>query len=486
MTLNELYRELNAKDGQLSGVYKITRKSDGRPYVGQSVCITKRIEEHIKNIRATSDDESKGIDAAIQKEGWENFTYEVLLALPDMTAEQLWRAECIYIDKYDAYNNGFNKTVGNHKNKTFTGNYDGYRKKFIVTKDMMQYIEEILKGYGVTLENRNITLIHSFNEETLNYLKYRHNKVAIINKYCLSLDSSNQYTEDKKELADYIISEVKSMKYNLDDIVIANFPYGSIGASCLKTVVDHMGPDTLFINLEPGNDYFWLNGFGYKHLDTSFNPEVLRNGCFKDAKQVSVISKIQKEENTLSEIEARILLHIDTRGKQDLYSAIKEYLLKVDTIGKVKFTFNGNGKDLIFDGKEFMFNSGGFDIGHGYMAVTTKDRTSWSESTNFNIFGKDTKGNIPHAKIKGRDQFIKLIYSELGLKLLKVLFDASPENWGYTGMFADIDYTGISSIRDLFNKLSLSADCQTALLSAMSEIKLTDKEKDICKIVEAL
>ena len=49
MTIKELERELNAKGGNLSGVYKITRKSDGKVYIGQSECITKRIIKHINN-----------------------------------------------------------------------------------------------------------------------------------------------------------------------------------------------------------------------------------------------------------------------------------------------------------------------------------------------------------------------------------------------------------------------------------------------------
>lgn len=77
MTIKELEKDLNSRGGNLSGIYKITRKSDGKVYIGQSECITKRTLQHIDNKREA---DSSKIDGAIQKDGWENFTYEVLLA----------------------------------------------------------------------------------------------------------------------------------------------------------------------------------------------------------------------------------------------------------------------------------------------------------------------------------------------------------------------------------------------------------------------
>jgi len=484
MTLNELYKDLNSKDGQLSGVYLITRKSDGRPYVGQSICITDRIEQHIKNIRATSDDSSKGIDAAIQKEGWENFNYEILLALPDMTAEQLWRAECIYIDKYDAYNNGFNKTNGNHKDKIFAGNYENYKRHFIVSAPIMKYVEILLKNIGVKLENRNITLIHAFNDDSIKYLKYRDNKVAVINKHCLSVkNDKGEYTEDSKELGLYIKNEVESMKYNLNDIIIANFPYGPIGADCLNTVVNNMGDNAIFINLEPGNDYFIKDG--YKYIDTSFNPQILRNGCFKDASQTTVISKIQKQSNNISQVEARILLHLDEPNKE-LYDALSEYILKVSLNNPLRFT---QLTDTLYDENKFLFNPGAFDIHHGYFAVYDSRKKDYTSSTKYNLFKQDATGhaNMPGSLIKGCKSFKKIFYSPEGLKFLKVLFGALPEGWGFVrGIFADLEYTDLKSITDMFNTIGLSSSAQVAIFKAIAAQQLTAEELKVSKLAEVL
>lgn len=56
------------------GIYKITKKQNGKSYIGQSNNIERRIKEH----------QTKGktsripVDAAIEKYGIEAFTYEII------------------------------------------------------------------------------------------------------------------------------------------------------------------------------------------------------------------------------------------------------------------------------------------------------------------------------------------------------------------------------------------------------------------------
>lgn len=68
---NELLK--NVLNKNMAGVYKITRKSDGMIYIGQtSNSIESRLLQHINN---NVDKNSKSIDAAIKREGADKFTY---------------------------------------------------------------------------------------------------------------------------------------------------------------------------------------------------------------------------------------------------------------------------------------------------------------------------------------------------------------------------------------------------------------------------
>ena len=72
----------------LPGIYLITRKSDGKPYIGQSSGpIAKRLKAHINN--PSIDKTKTGIDYAIKTEGFDKFDYEVLMPLPKADIDQL-------------------------------------------------------------------------------------------------------------------------------------------------------------------------------------------------------------------------------------------------------------------------------------------------------------------------------------------------------------------------------------------------------------
>ena len=189
MTIKDLERELISKGGNLSGIYKITRKSDGKVYIGQSDCIVKRILQHINN---KTEINSEKIDGAIKAEGWENFTYEVELALPSLNTEQLWLAESTYIARYDSYNTGFNKTKGNHIGKY---DHDLFVRKNVVTADITKVIRDHFK---IDFSNKKVLLINLFDEQFVDVLKYQGCEVVQISKYF----------EEQKDLGNYITEEL--------------------------------------------------------------------------------------------------------------------------------------------------------------------------------------------------------------------------------------------------------------------------------------
>ena len=287
----------------------------------------------------------------------------------------------------------------------------------------------------------------------------------------------------KKTFKDFNINiiSLEELTYMKVDLLISNPPYGKIGAETTEIIRTKIDYDE-FINLEPGNDYFTNDN--YKYIDLSIKPIVLGSNAFSDANQATTITKISKQQNNLTQTGARLLISVQNKDEA-VYKALSELWLNTESVGSLTFT----RRRLKQDSAYFMFNSGGFDINHGYFAVANGNE--WTLSTLYNIFGEDaeTLSGLPSSKIKGCLQFKKLIYSELGLKMIKLWFSSSPEGWGFggklgAGMFADIDYSDCLTWNDVFTKLNVSEENQKVLIEAAEKFELNNKEKEICKIAK--
>lgn len=92
------------------GVYKLTNKINGKCYIGQSINIKKRIENHMCLNGAKVPGQvayEYPIYRAIRKYGRENFEWEVL---EECTVEELEERELYYITKYRSIEDGYNQT----------------------------------------------------------------------------------------------------------------------------------------------------------------------------------------------------------------------------------------------------------------------------------------------------------------------------------------------------------------------------------------
>ena len=94
------------------GIYKITNKSNGKVYIGQTNDIERRLNEHKQKRTVTIDDyiNCLGVDA---------FTYEVL---EECSEEELDEKEQLYIQQYDSKNHGYNCQNGGCNNSRGEGN----------------------------------------------------------------------------------------------------------------------------------------------------------------------------------------------------------------------------------------------------------------------------------------------------------------------------------------------------------------------------
>lgn len=412
MTIKDLERDLNSRGGNLSGIYKITRKSDGKVYIGQSECITKRIIQHINNIRETNSDK---IDGAIQSEGWENFTYEVELALPELNTEQLWLAESTYINKYNSYEIGFNKTKGNH-----IGKYDHaeFTRKNVVSVDVTKRIRDRFK---LILKNKKVLLINLFDEQFVNTLKFNDCEVIQISKYF----------ESKEDLGNYIMEELKNYMNIKFDLIIANPPYGKIGANITKTIIDNIDYDE-YINLLPANDYNRNTTKDlYKYVDLDSMTPI--NKGFADAFVTTYMAKITKKQHRyISWEDFQIESFIDNSLTKYFYSNLTKTHTAIDSGRRPHFhmltTENNNNTVLL----------GIRDMANKHLSYSkTCDTYLWNVDKSVDVdklksnIGKTGSPNtqtshyfITFNTAVEKDNFVNFMYSVDGFRFFSKVFTA--------------------------------------------------------------
>lgn len=100
-------------NGDISGVYKITRLKTNEIYIGQTTSIDKRWQEHVKSALGVGTLASSQLHRVMAADGCENFTFEILEEVPK---DKLRERESYYIDFYDSKTYGLNSVTGD-KNK---------------------------------------------------------------------------------------------------------------------------------------------------------------------------------------------------------------------------------------------------------------------------------------------------------------------------------------------------------------------------------
>ena len=106
--LAELRKRL-LPNGDISGIYKITRLKTKEIYIGQSTSLDKRWQEHVKSALGVGILASSQLHRVMALDGPEQFTFEVLEETPK---DKLRERESYYIDFYDSKNYGLNTIKG--------------------------------------------------------------------------------------------------------------------------------------------------------------------------------------------------------------------------------------------------------------------------------------------------------------------------------------------------------------------------------------
>lgn len=97
------------KGESLSGIYKITRLKTGEVYIGKSVDIKSRWQQHAKTVFNCGTIAHSTLHTTMEKDGIENFTFELLEEVPK---DKLGEREKYWISFYDTKKYGLNEREG--------------------------------------------------------------------------------------------------------------------------------------------------------------------------------------------------------------------------------------------------------------------------------------------------------------------------------------------------------------------------------------
>lgn len=209
------YREI---DPNLAGIYIIKNIINNKCYVGQSVNLRNRIKDHMRNAKNLKVDIP--IYRAIKKYGFYNFTIDIIESFtrdPNMSNDELIRIldekEVYYIDKYKAYTEGYNCTIGGDYGVLGLKLTEPQRKKAsenakeLVSKGVIGkrvYMYNFIERYYITAwtvkDAANITKVSRSNISRLCNNKY-------IKPYCsnfIAAFSVDELEEKKKSCLTYV------------------------------------------------------------------------------------------------------------------------------------------------------------------------------------------------------------------------------------------------------------------------------------------
>lgn len=193
-------------------IYKITNTINGKLYIGYT---TRLIKERMR--RHKTDDYKTGtlLGRAINKYGWENFVYEVILEEEDK--EKLLELEQYYIKKFNSLKpNGYNMTIGGEKlygeNNPFYGHTHTEETKQKLSELAKQRTGESNPFYGHTHTEETKQKIREANSKAIAMLDENKNIVQIFESGAAAGRWLREQNITKNESANSSI--VKAIKKN--------------------------------------------------------------------------------------------------------------------------------------------------------------------------------------------------------------------------------------------------------------------------------
>ena len=137
------------------GIYKITNKITGKSYIGQSVNIATRWSAHKSTSRSEDTLDGNELHKDILTLGIDNFSFEVI---EETTIDKLDEREIYWIQYYNTYYNGYNRTLGGNGNVRLDYNkIEELWKQGLTSKEIANILNTSSCSINIALTNLGIT-----------------------------------------------------------------------------------------------------------------------------------------------------------------------------------------------------------------------------------------------------------------------------------------------------------------------------------------
>ena len=183
------------------GIYKITNLINQKVYIGQSINIQQRWEEH----KYYSSNEKTLLQKAFKKYGIDNFNFEVI---EECDIKDLDDKEIYWIKYYDSFKNGYNLTEGGKTHRSL--DYD-------------LILETYLKVGSITQTSNSLNIHRDSVRRALEYFNIDYNKDSSLPQSVVMIDP---YT--LKELQTFISIKDASNFLNISDTTIRKHLSGQL------------------------------------------------------------------------------------------------------------------------------------------------------------------------------------------------------------------------------------------------------------------
>lgn len=135
-----------------SGIYRIHNKINDKNYIGQSVNVSGRLNDHKRGVKS-----SKYLQNSIKKYGIDNFEFLIIEYCP---IDNLNDRERYWINYYDSMNKGYNRTSGGESTSGFTMSEESNIRKSrslkgrIFNEDTRKKMSESAKGKRLSIDTK--------------------------------------------------------------------------------------------------------------------------------------------------------------------------------------------------------------------------------------------------------------------------------------------------------------------------------------------
>ena len=148
------------------GIYKIQNTASGLCYIGQSIDIELRLQQHLNNLRK-GNHINKKLQEDFNESHFSNFIFTPLEELQD--SFDLFTRERFYIEKHNSIENGYNIAMPKLSEKQGGSNITNLNIK--IEGDLLKEFDKAIKEVNNNVHNPKINKSMIIREAVVNFIK---------------------------------------------------------------------------------------------------------------------------------------------------------------------------------------------------------------------------------------------------------------------------------------------------------------------------